>query len=198
MYDKNKAVEAANKKSAFVAGINDDVKVASAKVQTSPTGLTFLEITFEKNGKEVKQTEWAPKMAPWMKTAADLEEAENRQYARMLQILTCFYPDEQLNFVGDSFKDFAAWVVDLINNADKNILTRIKLVYNKNGFLTLPNTSSNDNKFIEKMEIPKDKSELYIGPKDVIVRPVVADVEVPVDPFQTTEEANDPSSDLPF
>jgi hypothetical protein len=204
MYSKDKAVEAANRKSsAFVAGINEDVKLKSAKVATSPTGLDFLEITFEKDGQEFKHTEWKPNMAPWMKDPSEVEEAENRQYARMLQILTCFYDDSQLNFVGESFKEFAKWVAQCLSIADSSKLLRTKLVYNKKGYLSLPNTSSNDNKFIERMDVTKEDSKVTITPRDVLVKPVTADVETATDPLNVSDTAagNTPKDDineLPF
>ena len=48
-----------NKNSKFLeAGIHDNVKFTGARAATSPTGKNFMELRFEKDGKELLHTEW--------------------------------------------------------------------------------------------------------------------------------------------
>lgn len=201
-YSKEKAVKIEDFKSSYMpAGINENCTLKEAVLKESPTGKPILEITFEnEENQTVTHTEWEPKMAPWMKTQEDLEESMNKQYKRMLQILLCFYKDEEIDFNGDSFKEFAKYIVDKLQNADKTIKLRLKVVYNKDGYTTLPNSVSRT--FIEPMTITKENSEIKIYSNDVIVRPVIANKEVTVEnpfkPENTTTTSETKNDDLPF
>ena len=206
-YSKERASKIETKDIKYIpVGINENVKLKSAKVETSLNGNTFLEITFEKDGATLTQTEWKPTLGGFVTTQDQLQEREDRQFSRMLQILHCFYADEMLNFSGSSFEEFAAWVVAMLNGADKSKLLRVKVVYNNKGYTTLPGYSKYT--FIEPMVLPEGKtSAIAILGIDNMQKPVIADAETPVDPLSTTVEqaapimnslANDPASDLPF
>lgn len=203
-YSKKAAQEVSDFKSKYMpAGINENVCIEKVEVKTSPQGNKMFDITFiNKQGQTAVHTEWEPKMAPWMKDKSDLERNQARQYKKMMQILLCFYKDEQINFEGESFVEFANWVATMINAADKSKKLRLKLVYNKDGYTTLP--TAVDDAFIEPMELADGESyKVQINAKDVIVRPVIADKEIKNDnPFTTPEVAtatfasND--NELPF
>ena len=184
------------------AGIHDNVKFTSVKTAVSPTGKNFIEFRFEKDGKELVHTEWEPK-----ERAEDTEEQNQNkatnQVTRINRILRCFYPKEVLNFTGSSYKEFTNWVVAMLNAANKDTLLKVKVVYNKDGYTTLPSYV----KFaaIEPMNIPmgfyeEDKNESMIREItgiDLFVKPVVSDKEtVVVNPLEVKQEA--PSDDLPF
>lgn len=184
------------------AGIHDNVKFTSVKTAVSPTGKNFIEFRFEKDGKELVHTEWEPK-----ERAEDTEEQNQNkatnQVTRINRILRCFYPKEVLNFTGSSYKEFTNWVVAMLNAANKDTLLRVKVVYNKDGYTTLPSYV----KFaaIEPMNIPmgfyeEGKNESMIREItgiDLFVKPVVSDKEtVVVNPLEVKSEA--PSDDLPF
>lgn len=175
MYNSSRAKEIKATNKVITAGINENCKLLGAEMKVSPIkGNAFIEIAFEnKEGVRFTQTEWTPTKFEGM-SDADLEAKYDTQYARMLQILECFYPEEQLNFNGESFVEFADWLVDLLNKADKSILLRIKLVYNNKGFITLPSYAKF--KFIERMNV--EKSQIVLLDKDQIVRPEIADKEV--------------------
>lgn len=186
-------------------GIQENVKLKSARTETSINGNVFLEIVFEKDGATLTQTEWKPTMGGFVTTEEMLQEREDRQFSRMLQILHCFYSDEVLNFTGSSFEEFANWVCTLLNSADKNKALRVKVVYNNKGYTTLPGYSKYT--FIEPMELPEGQtSAISILGIDNLQKPIIADVETPVDPLTTVEQiapvmqtvANNPASDLPF
>lgn len=184
------------------AGIHDNVKFTSVKTAVSPTGKNFIEFRFEKDGKELVHTEWEPK-----ERAEDTEEQNQdkatNQVTRINRILRCFYPKEVLNFTGSSYKEFTNWVVAMLNAANKDTLLKVKVVYNKDGYTTLPSYV----KFaaIEPMNIPmgfyeEGKNESMIREItgiDLFVKPVVSDKEtIEVNPLEVKTEA--PSDDLPF
>ena len=184
------------------AGIHDDVKLVSARSAVSMNGNNFLEIKFEKNGKELVHTEWEPTPSP-NATEEQTQAKATNQVSRIMQILKCFYPAEMLTFTGASYMEFITWVVNLLNDADKNKLLKVKVVYNTKGYTTLPNYAKFV--FIEPMELPEGQeskiAELGI---DVFTRPVIADKEVSVNNplesmtsgFVSTQAST--SNDLPF
>lgn len=205
-YSKERANRVEKKDIKYIpVGIQENVKLKSARTETSINGNVFLEIVFEKDGATLTQTEWKPTMGGFVSTEEQLQEREDRQFSRILQILHCFYSDELLNFTGSSFEDFAQWVTSLLNSADKSKLLRVKVVYNNKGYTTLPGYSKYT--FIEPMELPEGQSSaISILGIDNLQKPVIADTETPVDPLSTVDQvapvmnavANDPASELPF
>lgn len=184
------------------AGIHDNVKFTSVKTAVSPTGKNFIEFRFEKDGKELIHTEWEPR-----ERAEDTEEQNQNkatnQVTRINRILRCFYPKEVLNFTGSSYKEFTNWVVAMLNAANKDTLLKVKVVYNKDGYTTLPSYVSFA--AIEPMNIPmgfyeEGENESMIKEIkgiDLFVKPVVSDKEtVEVNPLEVKQET--PSDDLPF
>lgn len=184
------------------AGIHDNVKFTSVKTAVSPTGRNFIEFRFEKDGKELVHTEWEPR-----ERAEDTEEQNQNkatnQVTRINRILRCFYPKEVLNFTGSSYKEFTNWVVAMLNAANKDILLKVKVVYNRDGYTTLPSYV----KFaaIEPMNIPmgfyeegKNESMIQeITGIDLFVKPVVSDKEiVETNPLEVEQDIVD--NDLPF
>lgn len=202
-YSKEKAVKVEDFQSKYMsAGINENCTLDSVEIKTSPTGNKLFQITFSnEDGQTLTHTEWEPKLGGFTDTTEKLEINMNKQYKRMLQILYCFYKDEEIDFNGESFSEFAKYIADKLNGHN-DVKLRIKAVYNKDGYLTLPNSVSRI--FIEPMLIPKEESKIVIDPKyDNITRPIVANKEVTVEnPFKN--EAMSSSSpvntndDLPF
>lgn len=198
MYNSNRAKEISTTK-VIAAGINDNCKLVGAELKMSPIqNNAFIEITFNtSDGLKFTHTEWTPTKFEGM-TDADLEKKYDTQYARMLQILECFYKEDELNFDGESFVEFANWLVDLLNKADKSISLRVKLVYNNKGYLTMPSYAKF--KFIERMDAAI--SAVKILDKDQIVRPITPDAEpVVVNTIANSTTATDTSvnpNGLPF
>jgi hypothetical protein len=181
------------------AGIHDNVKFVSARVDKSINGNIFTEFKFEKDEQTMTHTEWESTKKP-MESEEDFQNRANRQVKRILQILSCFYPKEALVFAGSSFSEFANWVVNLLNAANKDILLRVKIVYNNKGYTTLPNYCKFT--FIEPMNLPEGQvskiTELNI---DVFVRPITADKETTdVNPLDKVDKgvADTQNDDLPF
>lgn len=181
------------------AGIHDNVKFVSARVDKSINGNIFIEFKFEKDEQTMTHTEWESTKKP-MESEEDFQNRANRQVKRILQILSCFYPKEALVFAGSSFSEFANWVVNLLNAANEDILLRVKIVYNNKGYTTLPNYCKFT--FIEPMNLPEGQvskiTELNI---DVFVRPITADKETTdVNPLDKVDKgvADTQNDNLPF
>lgn len=181
------------------AGIHDNVKFVSARVDKSINSNIFIEFKFEKDEQTMTHTEWESTKKP-MESEEDFQNRANRQVKRILQILSCFYPKEALVFAGSSFSEFANWVVNLLNAANKDILLRVKIVYNNKGYTTLPNYCKFT--FIEPMNLPEGQvskiTELNI---DVFVRPITADKETTdINPLDKVDKgvADTQNDDLPF
>lgn len=199
MYSKERAQQIVKNDVKFIpAGIHENVTLKSARVAKSPTGLKFLEIVFEKNGATLTQTEWKPTKFEGMDDSA-LQKKEDTQFSRMMQILLCWYSDEQLVFNGTSFEEFSQEVVNYLNNADKSKKLRVKIVYNDKGYTTLPSYARYT--FIEPMVLPEGQTssitELRI---DNFTKPVVADTETPVANLTSTSTSSDNAdpNGLPF
>lgn len=199
MYSKERARQIVKNDVKFIpAGIHENVTLKSARVAESPTGLKFLEIVFEKNGATLTQTEWKPTKFEGMDDSA-LQKKEDTQFSRMMQILLCWYSDEQLVFNGTSFEEFSQEVVNYLNNADKSKKLRVKIVYNDKGYTTLPSYARYT--FIEPMVLPEGQTssitELRI---DNFTKPVVADTETPVANLTSTSTSSDNAdpNGLPF
>jgi hypothetical protein len=211
-YSKKAAQEVSDFKSKYMnAGINEGVSIDKVEVKVSPNGNKMFDITFiNEQGQTAVHTEWEPKMAPWMKDKSDLERNQARQFKKMLQILMCYYTDEQINFEGEDFMSFANYIATMLNAADKTKKLRLKLVYNKDGYTTIP--TAVDDTFIEPMDVTESK--IQITAKDIVVRPVIADKEVTVnnpftaptmtaaptftEPSVATAAFNNSTNDLPF
>jgi hypothetical protein len=199
MYSKERAQQIVKNDVKFIpAGIHENVTLKSARVAESPTGLKFLEIVFEKNGATLTQTEWKPTKFEDMDDSA-LQKKEDTQFSRMMQILLCWYSDEQLVFNGTSFEEFSQEVVNYLNNADKSKKLRVKIVYNDKGYTTLPSYARYT--FIEPMVLPEGQTssitELRI---DNFTKPVVADTETLVANLTSTSTSSDNAdpNGLPF
>ena len=122
------------------------------------------------------------------------------------QILKCFYPNpEDRTFTGETFEQFANWVVDMLEKADKSILLRIKVVYNNSGYTTLPRYAKYT--FIEPMSIVNENKSVIVKLGiDLFEKPIVADQEQanpnplmnPTVGSESVSSSLDASSDLPF
>lgn len=196
MYSKERAQQVAKNDIKYIpAGIQENVALKSARVATSPNGNIYLEITFEKDGATLIQTEWKPTKSPTM-TDEDLQKREDNQFSRMMQILYCFFKDEELIFNASTFEGWAQEVANYLNRADKTKLLRVKVVFNQKGYTSLPTYAKYT--FIEPMTVDKENSAIVQLGIDNFTRPIVADKEKPADPLTITTEEVEKSDDLPF
>ena len=200
MYSTKQAIKSANTSKYMSAGIKDNVKLAEVRVDKSPNGNDFIEITFnDEDGRTVTMTEWKNKINSWIKDEADLQKNDDKQFGRILQILSCFYPDEALQVELDSFNSMINWVNTMLGNViANNKPLRLKIVYNNSGYTT----TSHNGIFIEPMDVAQTEIEKL--PRDRFERPVVADQEPSTDPLAvptstSTPESNSENKDiLPF
>ena len=200
MYSTKQAIKSANTSKYMSAGIKDNVKLAEVRVDKSPNGNDFIEITFsDEDGRTVTMTEWKNKINSWIKDETELQKNDDKQFGRILQILSCFYPDEALQVELDSFNSMINWVNTMLGNViATNKPLRLKIVYNNSGYTT----TSHNGIFIEPMDVTQTEIEKL--PRDRFERPVVADQEPSTDPLavptstSTPESTSENNDNLPF
>ena len=200
MYSTKQAIKSANVSKYMSAGIKDNVKLTEVRVDKSPNGNDFIEITFsDEDGRTVTMTEWKNKINSWIKDETELQKNDDKQFGRILQILSCFYPDEALQVELDSFSSMINWVNTMLGNViANNKPLRLKIVYNNSGYTT----TSHNGIFIEPMDVAQTEIEKL--PRDRFERPVVADQEPSTDPLavptstSTPESTSENNDNLPF
>lgn len=209
MYSSERAKQIVKKDVAFLpAGIHDNVKLIAVRTDKSINGNNFIEFKFDKDGMGFTHTEYEPRKLD-QDTEETYQDKCDKQFSRIEQILKCYYPDEKdREFSGENFTEFAKWVVEKLENAikEKDILTRVKVVYNDSGYTTLPRYAKYT--FIEPMStVNEGKSMIVKLGIDNFERPVKADPEVnnnnPLEVVTpevnaTVNASTGESSDLPF
>ncbi len=177
-------------------GINDNVTLKEVNVNKSPQGKDYLEFVFQnEEGKTASFTEWKNEKNTWIKTDEDLQNRDNKQFGRILQIVKCFKNDPE--FEGSSFVEMINWVkttLTTIGEWDKTLL-RLKVIYDKKGYTTV----SKNGIYVEPMST--EESQIKLWKNDLLERPIVADNESSTDPLTqqstpVTEKNGD--DDLPF
>lgn len=209
MYSSERAKQIIKKDVAFLpAGIHDNVKLISVRADKSINDNNFIEFKFDKDGMGFTHTEYEPRKSD-QDTEETYQDKCDKQFSRIEQILKCYYTDEKdREFSGENFVQFAKWVVEKLENAikEKEILTRVKVVYNDNGYTTLPRYAKYT--FIEPMStVNEGKSMIVKLGIDNFERPVKADPEVnnnnplevvTADINTTVNTSTGEASDLPF
>lgn len=180
-------------------GINDNITLKEVSVEKSPQGKDFLRVTFENEaGQTAEFTEWKNEKNMWIKTDADLQNKDNQQFGRIIQLINCFTttPDVEIN----SFDEMIKWVKGILDPfiKDKKNL-RLKVTYNKNGYTQVSKYGT----YVEPMDVTESQIKLFKN--DLLERPVKADAEKPADPLATNPiEVDTPVTetknvdDLPF
>lgn len=177
-------------------GINDNVTLKEVNVNKSPQGKDYLEFVFQdEEGKTVSFTEWKNEKNTWIKTDEDLQNRDNKQFGRILQIVKCFKNDPE--FEGSSFVEMINWVkttLTTIGEWDKTLL-RLKVIYDKKGYTTV----SKNGIYVEPMST--EESQIKLWKNDLLERPIVADNESSTDPLtqqSTPVTEKNGADDLPF
>lgn len=160
-------------------GINDNITLKEVSVEKSPQGKDFLRVTFEnETGQTAEFTEWKNEKNMWVKTDADLQNKDNQQFGRIIQLINCFTttPDVEIN----SFDEMIKWVKGILDPfiKDKKKL-RLKVIYNKNGYTQVSKYGT----YVEPMDVTESQIKLFKN--DLLERPVKADAEKPADPLAT-------------
>ena len=177
-------------------GINDNVTLKEVNVNKSPQGKDYLEFVFQnEEGKTASFTEWKNEKNTWIKTDEDLQNRDNKQFGRILQIVKCFKNDPE--FEGSSFVEMINWVkttLTTIGEWDKTLL-RLKVIYDKKGYTTV----SKNGIYVEPMST--EESQIKLWKNDLLERPIVADNESSTDPLtqqSTPITEKNGADDLPF
>ena len=181
-------------------GINENIALSGVNVAKSPNGNDFIELTFQDSeGRTVTMTEWKNTKNMWIKTDEDLQNRDNQQFGRLLQVIDAVKGTHG-EFEGNSFVEMINWVRDQIfpANVTQTAMNyvRLKVVYDKKGFTTV----SRNGIFIEPMST--EESQIKLWKNDLLERPVVADKEPVADPLSVTAAPVTADStgadDLPF
>lgn len=177
-------------------GINDNITLKEVNVNKSPQGKDYLEFVFQnEEGKTASFTEWKNEKNTWIKTDEDLQNRDNKQFGRILQIVKCFKNDPE--FEGSSFVEMINWVkttLTTIGEWDKTPL-RLKVIYDKKGYTTV----SKNGIYVEPMST--EESQIKLWKNDLLERPIVADNESSTDPLtqqSTPVTEKNGADDLPF
>lgn len=177
-------------------GINENITLKEVSVEKSPQGKDFLRVTFENEAGQIAEfAEWKNEKNMWIKTDEDLQNKDNLQFGRILQLVNCFTtaPDVELN----SFVDMINWVKSTVTpfiSTKKKL--RLKVIYDKKGYTQVSKYGT----YVEPMDVAESQIKLFKN--DLLERPVKADVEKPADPLAATiadtPVTENKTDDLPF
>lgn len=179
-------------------GINENVTLKNVTVEKSPTQKDFIRIVFENaDGQTAEMTEWKNEKNMWIKTDEDLQNRDDQQFGRLLQIIDAVN-GSHTEFEGSSFIEMINWVKDqLTPTTGPGNPVRLKVVYDKKGFTKVSTLGV----FIESMSVTE--SQIKLWKNDLLERPVQADKEPENDPLAgnsapVTADSNTGVDDLPF
>ena len=130
----------------------------------------------------------------------ELQHRDDQQFGQILQLIDSFYetrPEAEFN----NFLEMINWVKDKLTpmiEVKKDL--RIKVVYDNKGYTKVSTLGI----FVEPMTVTE--SQIKVFKKDLLERPVVADIESTTDPLSTsngvttptTENSTKSADDLPF
>ena len=182
-------------------GINENVTLKEVNVNKTPQGRDFLEIVFENSdGQTATMTEWKNEKNMWIKTDEELQQRDNQQFGRILQVIDAVKGNHD-DFEGSSFVEMINWVKSQLN---ANLSTggtlshpvRLKVVYDKKGYTKVSSLGI----FVEPMSVTE--SQIKLWKNDLLERPIVADKEPAADPLSVAAtpvtEIQTGADDLPF
>lgn len=176
-------------------GINENVTLKEVNVNKSPNGRDFLEIIFENaDGQTATMTEWKNEKNMWIKTDEDLQNRDNQQFGRILQVIDAVN-GSHTDFEGSSFVEMINWVKTQLEVIQQATPLRLKVCYDKKGYTKVSSLGI----FVEPMSV--EESQIKLWKNDLLERPVVADVEPAADPLGVTtapETETSGADDLPF
>ena len=157
-------------------GINENVTLKEVNVKRTENDRDFLEIIFEnENGQTATMTEWKNEKNMWIKTDEDLQQRDNQQFGRILQVIdaaTGSHPE----FEGSSFSEMINWVQSVLTKAYAENLSnlapmRLKVVYDKKGYTKVSSLGI----FVEPMSV--EQSQIKLWKNDLLERPIQPDKE---------------------
>jgi hypothetical protein len=151
-------------------GINENITLKEVNVNKTPNGRDFLEIIFEnEQGQTATMTEWKNEKNMWIKTDEDLQQRDNQQFGRILQVIDAVKGGHN-DFEGSSFVEMINWVKTCLNDGTSGPV-RLKVVYDKKGYTKVSSLGV----FVEPMSV--EESQIKLWKNDLLERPVIADRE---------------------
>lgn len=184
-YTVNKDVKSESSGINFMdVGIHENCELKKVVYDVSEKGSEFLVFHFEdEKGKQLAHTEYkASDNDPLV-----LANKEANQIKRIKHIATKFVSEDAFTFSADSFKEFSEKTIKILGSNFVGIKVRLKVIYSWNNYTSLPKYVP----FIEKMEIPKDKSNLEISSIDKMTKDRPDDRPTWVEkPFETSTDSD--------
>ena len=151
-------------------GINENITLKDVSLNKSSNGRDFIEITFEnEQGQIATMSEWKNEKNMWIKTDEDLQNRDNQQFGRLLQIIDAVN-GTHTDFEGNNFVEMINWVKTQLDSK-KDTKLRLKVVYDNKGYTKVSSLGI----FIEPMSVTDSQIKLF--KRDLLERPVVADKE---------------------
>lgn len=174
-------------------GINENVTLKEVNVNRTAQGRDFLEIIFEnEQGQTATMTEWKNEKNMWIKTDEELQQRDNQQFGRILQVMDACNGGHA-DFEGSSFVEMINWVKQQLLKKDEKL--RLKVCYDKKGYTKVSSLGI----FVEPMGV--EESQIKLWKNDLLERPIVADKEPATDPLapgSTPVTETTGADDLPF
>jgi hypothetical protein len=160
-------------------GINENVTLKEVNVSRTSGGRDFLEIIFQnEQGQTATMTEWKNEKNMWIKTDEDLQQRDNQQFGRILQVIDAVNGGHS-DFEGSSFVEMINWVKQSLEVIQMATPLRLKVTYDKKGYTQV----SKNGIFVEPMSVAKEESQIKLWKNDLTTRPIVADKEPVTDPL---------------
>lgn len=152
-------------------GINENVTLKEVNVSKTAQGRDFLEIIFEnEQGQIATMTEWKNEKNMWIKTDKDLQNRDNQQFGRILQVIDAVNGTHG-EFEGSSFIEMINWVKQQLEVVQQATPLRLKVVYDKKGYTKVSSLGV----FVEPMSVKE--SQIKLWKNDLLERPVQPDKE---------------------
>lgn len=151
----------------LLPGIHENVELVSINYKKTEKGSELIEFNFENAAKEMfTHTEWKVMSN---RDVNAFSEKEKELYLRLVKaqvkklntIATTFIPEQKFAQVGgNTFEEFCKSAIAAIGDSYKGVKIRLKVVYDKRNFVSLPSYSNHD--WIEPMTVPKENSRIRI------------------------------------
>lgn len=162
-----------------------EVKLAKVEFKHSPSGKPIFVYTYQNDkGQESVKTEWPINIPDNFDSLPEqkkkgYEAVINRQMTRILRVATLFVPFDEFkdkDFKNTpeetAFEKFAKFVAEKLKGRHNDIPLRIKTAYDKDGWITTPTYTYDDNVWIERADkVSKDESSIVMTSADATVRP---------------------------
>jgi len=192
------------------SGIHENVEMDRVEYGKSDKGNEFIAFYFkDASGAQVSKTEWPVREPDYDKVdnEEDREKLKNmyesmvtNQMARIKHICvdSGYVENDKFVFEADTFEKFAKSIIDILNDSYKGKKVRIKVVYDRNNFTSLP--SYTRYVWIEPMSISSEESKMRILSIDKMERTRPDREPVDSNPFDnsSTKSESTNKEDLPF